>query len=60
LGVVVAFIHEFFVSVDAFTVFLFVVATHPAVRINPIAVTKANGTISFIEGSGTGRMFLIW
>jgi hypothetical protein len=58
--VVVAFIHEPVVSDDAFTVFLFVVATHPAVRIHPIAANKANGTIGFIEGSGTGRMFLIW
>jgi hypothetical protein len=57
--VVVAFIHEPVVSDDVFTVFLFVVATHPAVRINPIAINKAYATISFIEGSATGRMILI-
>jgi hypothetical protein len=55
----VAVKRESVVSDDAFTVFLFVVATHPAVRINPIAVTKANSTSGFIEGSDTGGMILI-
>jgi hypothetical protein len=44
---------------DEFTVFLFIVATHPAASISPIVITKANGTIRFITGSGTGRMILI-
>jgi hypothetical protein len=59
VGVGVAFNPESVISVDEFTVLLFVVATHPAVSKSPIAVNKANGTIGFIEGSGTGRMFLI-
>jgi hypothetical protein len=61
LEVVVAFIHaSVVVSDDWFTGFLVVVAVHPEARISPIAVNKANGTTGFIEGSGTGRMFLIW
>jgi hypothetical protein len=55
----VAFNPESVISEDEFAVFLFVTATQPAVRKSPIAVNKANGTIGFIEGSGTGRMFLI-
>jgi hypothetical protein len=50
---------ESVVSDDAFTVFLFVVATHPVARINPIAINKAHATSGFIEGSGTGGMILI-
>jgi hypothetical protein len=55
----VAFKLESVVLDDEFTVFLFVVATHPAASISPIAINKANGTIGFIEDSVTGRMILI-
>jgi hypothetical protein len=43
---------------DEFKVFLFVVATQPAVRINPTAINKANGSISLIEGSVKRRLIL--
>jgi hypothetical protein len=44
---------------DEFTGFLFVMVTHAAASINPTTINKANGTISFIEGSVTRRMILI-
>jgi hypothetical protein len=54
VGVGVSFNRESVMSDEEFTVFLFVTVSK-----SPIAVNKANGTIGFIEGSGTGRMFLI-
>jgi hypothetical protein len=46
-------------AVVAFTVFLFVMATQPAASINPTAINRANGTISFIRDSITRRMIVI-
>jgi hypothetical protein len=46
-------------AVFAFTVFLFVRATHPVASIHPTAINRANGTISFIGGSIAGRMILV-
>jgi hypothetical protein len=40
----------------AFTAVLFAIATQPAASINPKAINRVNGTISFIECSITGRM----
>jgi hypothetical protein len=41
---------------DEFMGFLFVMVIHAAASINPTTINKANGTISFIEGSVTRRM----
>jgi hypothetical protein len=46
-------------AVVAFTVFLFVMATQPAASVNPTAINRANGKISFIGDSDIRRMIII-
>jgi uncharacterized membrane protein YhhN len=47
------------VTVVAFTVFLLVMATQPLASIHPTAITRANGTLSFIGSSLTRRIIFV-